>query len=164
MKPAFESLNAALSYDPETGALTWKQSANRHKRWNARWAGKPAGMITKQGRLRIYFEYQPISVPHVIWLLMTGEWPEHDVDHRDRNPLNNKWNNLRAATRSQNLANRRGWGKYLKGVQKNKNKWRANIKVDGKTTSLGNYDTEQQAHEAYVKKARELWGEFFCGE
>jgi hypothetical protein len=42
----------------------------------------------------------------VIWLWVTGEWPEHDIDHKDRDALNNRWKNFRLATPLVNASNR----------------------------------------------------------
>jgi hypothetical protein len=42
----------------------------------------------------------------VIWLLMTGKWPDHQIDHEDRDASNNRWKNLREATPLQNANNR----------------------------------------------------------
>jgi hypothetical protein len=87
-----------------------------------------------------------------------------DVDHIDRNGINNQDENLREATRSQNLANRpktTGKSRY-KGVSwcKWSDKWRATIMVDYKQKSLGRYESEEDAARAYNKAAQEIYGEF----
>jgi len=85
------------------------------------------------------------------------------IDHRDGDPSNNRWNNLRRATPSQNNANRRlqqnnAWG--LKGVSRHRSRWRASIRKDRRTHHLGVFSTPQAAHAAYVAAARKLFGEF----
>ena len=88
-----------------------------------------------------------------------------EVDHHDRNTLNNQRNNLRIATRSQNSANRKSCGtsKFL-GVCIIKNRGysyiRAGIKIDGKNFHIGTFKTEEEAALAYDKKAIETHGEF----
>jgi hypothetical protein len=90
---------------------------------------------------------------------MTGKWPK-EIDHIDGDPLNNKWSNLREATRSQNNANKVGIAGGLKGASFHKASglWRADIKK-----GLGYFHTAQEAHEAYVVAAKKLHGEFCHG-
>lgn len=87
------------------------------------------------------------------------------VDHVDGNGLNNRRDNLRLATQSQQSANvrrpvtnRSGY----KGVSFDQryNKWRARIKVNQKERWLGYFDTPQAAHQAYCDAAVESFGEF----
>lgn len=86
------------------------------------------------------------------------------VDHKDGNGLNNRRNNLRVCTTSQNHQNRRrtfGSSRY-KGVHWNKKgkKWAAAITDKGKYKFLGHFDDEAEAAKAYDRKAKELFGEF----
>lgn len=92
-----------------------------------------------------------------------------DVDHINRNPLDNRRANLRPATRTQNLANRKGWGKYGKGVDweparpgKGRGKFVARIKVDKKKMYVGRSDSMIEAQKMYDKAAVEYFGEFAC--
>ena len=88
------------------------------------------------------------------------------VDHKDRNPLNNQRSNLRLATQWQNHGNKnKPKGKHssqYKGVSfdKSSGKWYALICCQRKQYNLGRYDDEQKAARAYDAKARELFGEF----
>jgi hypothetical protein len=90
-----------------------------------------------------------------------GEPDGMDVDHRDRNSLNNRKENLRICTRSQNMANmekRAGKTATEKGVdwRPDKKKWRARI---GRTF-LGYFDTKTEAASAYDAAALARYGEF----
>jgi hypothetical protein len=88
-----------------------------------------------------------------------------DVDHIDRNGLNNTRANLRLATRSENCRNR---GPNvanpigIKGVYPNKGgkSWCAKIRLHGKGYYLGSFPTPEQAHQAYVDASARLHGEF----
>ena len=93
---------------------------------------------------------------------MTGEDPPHQIDHIDRDPYNNRWENLRLATQLENSANRAGYGKYLKGVGKNGKGFKASIRIDGKDYHLGTYKTEQEAHDRYCEISELIHGQFAC--
>lgn len=86
-------------------------------------------------------------------------------DHIDGNGLNNQRNNLRACTFSQNNANTRSRNNtsssYL-GVSwsKREKKWRASIQKNGKTKSLGYWDSEIKAAKVYNYEAIKLHGTF----
>ena len=100
--------------------------------------------------------------------LIAGAGEDEVIDHINRDPLDNRRNNLRIATRSQNSANRRAdvrkVGKYstYKGVSFDKSRgcWFAYIHYQGKTRSLGRWADEHEAAEAYNRAALETWGEF----
>ena len=87
------------------------------------------------------------------------------IDHRDRDGLNNVRSNLRYATRAQNRANSTRpksatASSRFKGVTLIPARWVARITVDGKSTKLGTFHTEEEAGEAYAAAARRLYPEF----
>lgn len=100
-----------------------------------------------------------------IWLhrFVIGAPPGIDVDHWDGNGLNNRRGNLRLATESQNGANSVAvWGAIgFRGVTVGYlGKFRAQIRINGKQTNLGDYATPQEAHAVYLAKRVELHPEF----
>ena len=161
-----KEIRALFTYDKEDGKLRWKNDAGRYGRYPA---GSAAGTPNKEGYLYIKIRGKSYRTARLIWLHVTGKWPDHQVDHKDRNPANEKWENLREATTSQNKAN---CGKYktkqaschLKGVQavqKRKSiRYRAIATKDGVRQHLGYFDTPEQAHAAYLKASEVLHGEF----
>lgn len=91
--------------------------------------------------------------------------PESQVDHRDGDGLNNQRDNLRLATGNQNNCNagiRRDNSSGYKGVGwlKGNGKWRARIRVNGRSVFLGYFDDKEEAARAHDRAARELHGEF----
>jgi hypothetical protein len=101
------------------------------------------------------------------WFRYYGCYPPEgmEVDHINRDPSDNRKENLRLATHRQNLYNStypNQWG--CKGVTLDvaRNKWRAQIRIDGRKVNLGRYETFEEAAEAYRKAATELHGEFLC--
>ena len=85
------------------------------------------------------------------------------VDHWNLDKLDNKIDNLRWISKSGNMRNRksRGTSKYL-GVYwaKNVGKWRAQIKIGGKSKQLGLFEDEDEAGKVYMKKYDEMMEEF----
>jgi hypothetical protein len=91
------------------------------------------------------------------------------VDHRNHDTLDNRKENLRVVTPSQNQQNKRMGVRNkigLKGVSWHKacRKWRADIGLDGRQISLGLFSTPEAAHLAYVEAVRKYHGEYGCLE
>lgn len=90
----------------------------------------------------------------------------YEIDHINGNRLDNRRENLRIATRQQQLFNtclRRNSQIPYKGVyfDKSRNKYMARIQIGGKQINLGRYDTPELAYQVYCLKASELFGEYF---
>lgn len=155
-------LKHLIRYDPETGVFVWLPRANA-KAWNTRYAGKEAGYVWKATGGRQYrsiriFDW-PFLAHRLACLYVTGEWPAVDVDHEDGDGLNNRWTNLRPATKSQNGANRpanRNNKTGFKGVSMHAGRFRAAIK--GRV--LGYRDTAEEAAALYAEAAATEFGEF----
>ena len=155
-----ERLRSVLWYDAERGKWWWLAKTNRRIK-----AGAEAGCRDVSGRLKISVDGRLYRANRLAWFYMKGEWPAGMVDHADRDLTNDRWENLRDATRSQNCANskaRAGTMCGLKGVgwHGNTGKWMAKITRHGREYYLGLYDTPEAAHAAYAAKATELFGEF----
>lgn len=157
MKITQERLKEFLHYAPETGIFTWKIKAGRNA------PGSVAGTLRSDGYIRIQINGERRYASQWAWLYMTGDLPEDEVDHEDRNRANNAWANLRAATKSQNCANRpkrvRESG-LLRGTTRNGSKFTAQIRVRGEHRYLGTFDTEEEAHAAYARAALPEFREF----
>lgn len=153
-------LKQFLNYTPETGIFVWVDTFNAY-------AVKDdiAGRLTPYGYLTIYIEGKPYYAHRLAWLYVYGEWPPDQIDHIDRVKNNNQIANLRIATRQQNARNadkRKSFTSPYKGVHwnKEKRKWKAQIR-DGKAQKhLGYFKYELQAACAYQNKANCLYGEF----
>lgn len=90
--------------------------------------------------------------------------PRHlQVDHINKNGLDNRRHNIRLCTASQNRYNqkqRKDSSHPFKGIGRWRKRWAAFIRKDGKSIRVGVYDTPIEAAKAYDGKARELFGEF----
>jgi hypothetical protein len=142
----------------EDGFLIWKISPAQ--RINI---GDVAGTYSKE-YASVYIGGNPYKVHRIIFLWHHGYMP-HEVDHRDLDTKNNRIGNLREASHSQNMANRRLFknnSSGYKGVHwhKRTQKWCASIRVDKKLIHLGYYHNPDAAHAAYVKAAQVHRGDF----
>lgn len=155
-----EQVLQEINYDPETGEFT---------RIKPR-CGTRTGIIRNKPNAKGYISIRvgalrPIRAHHLAWLISYGEWPSGQIDHRDRNPANNRLSNLRLASAKENSRNRslrKDNALRLKGVwfDRQNNRFRAQICVDGKTKYLGNFMTAEEAAAAYETAAADLFGEF----
>ncbi len=85
-----------------------------------------------------------------------------EVDHADRNGLNNRRLNLRPATRTQQGQNQKIAGRKFRGVsfESASQRWMSFIRINGKQTFLGRHDSPEAAARAYDAAAKEHHGEF----
>jgi hypothetical protein len=116
---------------------------------------------TDNGYIHTTIEGQKVRLHRFILGLVTNDGKV--VDHKDGNRCNNKRDNLRLCTRSQNNINARKKSNNtsgFKGVTKYRNKWNAKIEYGGKYEHLGIYHDKIEAAKAYDKKASELFKEF----
>lgn len=184
--PSPEVLRQLLRYEPDTGRLFWlprpkhlfagKSVVGRHSAahnqaaWNARYAGKQA-FTTAGSDGYLYGHINKISVAahRVIWAMMTGEWPGDEIDHRDTNRANNRFQNLRPATSAQNKHNTKTRATNTsgaKGVRQHPKtkRWRAEVGAGGKNVHIGYFATKEAAIAARDKAGRALHGEFYRGK
>jgi hypothetical protein len=155
-----ERLRAVLEYEPTSGNWTWRRTTS-----NRAVAGRPAGKLGKIGYVRIGVDGHRYLAHRLAWLYMTGEWPSDEIDHKDTDGSNNRWNNLRAATSQQNKYNlsinsRNKLG--LKGVcfDPRKGRYRASIRIESRQKFLGYFESPDLAHEAYAAASRQHFGDF----
>jgi hypothetical protein len=147
-----------LDYDRKTGEFRWLKGVSQSIQ-----PGDIAGALDTQGYRRIMIKGRIYRAHHLAWFYVKGKWCSQAIDHRDLDPSNNRWANLRRATTSQNNANRRLLRSNacgLKGVSPDQRGWRATIRKNRRIYYLGNFPTPREAHAAYVKAARKLFGEF----
>jgi hypothetical protein len=163
-----ERARELFSYDPQTGVLSWRSdrpSGNGAVRIHK---GREAGCVSR-GRHTSYrlvrVDGRMYPAHRLIFLIVTGSWPRGHVDHRDRDGLNNIWDNLRDASRRENAINskiRADNRSGFKGVgwSSRRWQWRARIYVNKRRIDLGWFCTPEEASAAYHTAAIEHFGDF----
>ena len=151
-------LNELFTYDRETGELSWKMSKGTAKK------GDVVGCDNGRGYLRASINSKLYLVHRLVFLMHKGYLPVV-LDHIDGNSRNNRIENLRPASKSQNQHNRKT-GKNntsgFKGVSYNKKtaNFRARISHLNKSIFLGHYKTPEEADVAVRAAREELHGSF----
>jgi hypothetical protein len=148
-------LKSLLHYDPETGVFTrLVRTSNRIK------VGQVAGGLNGGGYIQIRIDGVLQQAHRLAWLYMVGEWPNHEVDHKNAVTFDNRWENLRDVPHKENCQNQRASHTNSKigilGVSKNTKGFKSSIKKDGERIHLGTFKTPELAHEAYLVAKREL--------
>lgn len=176
--PNQDFLRECFSYNRRSGEMIWRERPLKHfvdkracRSWNTRYAGRPAGRIatyidsnTKYVVVGLGSREYPVH--RIIWKLVSGDDPTAEIDHKDQNGLNNRWRNLREATRSQNATNMGGLRPNntsgYKGIywHARERRWEAKIRAHGKRIYLGSFITKEKAYEAYVAAAKHFHGEY----
>lgn len=157
--PTIARLRELYSYDPLTGILSWNQPT-----YNAvRKRGDSAGGIVGNGYLNAWVDRVPYGVHRIAYAIMTGIWPKAEIDHINGRRNDNRWVNLRLATRLQNAKNvssRKQTKSGVRGVHPFGEKFFAYINYDGKRHHLGVFQTIEAATAARKTAEGKHFGEF----
>jgi hypothetical protein len=156
-------LQELLHYDPLTGVFTWLKARRGVK------VGAECGRINVHGYREIGVKLKLRQANRLAWLYMKGELPPDnmEVDHRNRDKADNRWDNLRLATKSQNAANVATKTNNTSGIpgvvwDAQRNCWRAQLRVDGVKKNLGRFATKEEAAAKVASVAKAQWGEFWA--
>lgn len=152
-------LKSLVRYELESGKFYWLKTRGWRK------AGGIAGWIDDKGYQRLSVKGSLYRGGQLAWLYMTGEFPDLMVDHINRNRKDDRWVNLRLATRGENIRNSKlrsdnksgAKGVYLTGAQ-----WAASIRYEKRLYWLGRYDSKRSAIQA-VKRFQWAMDPVFYG-
>lgn len=147
-----ERLKGLLHYDPENGQFTWlRTNSNRAA------AGTIAGTINNRGYRMVKIDGKLYNCARLAFLYMNGFWPV-EADHINRIRHDNRWVNLRNATRGQNEANKGPRSNNTSGaigvhLDTQSNRWRVGVRIDGKHRHVGYFEDFELA-ELVASEAR----------
>lgn len=150
---------ASNLFEYRDGILYWKVSRGKVM------AGDIAGNLNKaMGRMYVGVNKKLVLLHRVVFLMHHGYLPNM-VDHIDGNPLNNRIENLRPATRSENNQNRKTNKNTVSGIKgvdwhKQVGKWRVQVRVAGKKKHFGLYAHKEIAETIAMMARHKHHGEF----
>jgi hypothetical protein len=151
-------LKELLDYNPQTGIFTWNlANSNRIK------IGDIAGTLNANGYTYITINKKLYLAHRLAWLYIYDELPKNQIDHINGIKDDNRIENLRDVTHRQNNGNKKIHinGGRLVGATYNKirKKWQARIKFKQIVKHIGYYNTDIEAHNAYMNYVKQLKGE-----
>ncbi len=157
---AKERVNALFDLDLKTGHFTRKVSRGGTAR-----AGTIAGSLSSSGHIQIRIDGKPYLAHRLIFFMVTGRWPEGEIDHINGDPSDNRWSNLREATHAENGRNLRKMSHNTSGVPgvswyARLGKWQAQIQVNRKKIHLGYFTDFEDAVAARRAAEIKYFGEF----
>ena len=146
-----------FNYNKKKGHLTWKWH------WDNTVINKQLGTLvgnkTKDGYLRVTVNYKSYKVHRLIWCIEKETWPKM-IDHVNGNKIDNRIQNLRAASNRINQSNRhthRNGRLVGTDFHKESGRWRARITINKREKYIGLYGTELKAHNAYIEEVKKLY-------
>ena len=151
-------LKSILTYHPDEGAFRW--AVNRRGPHGK--VGTIAGWLDRHGYIIVSVGPNRYFAHRLAWWFDSGIWPTQDVDHINGVRTDNRVENLRLVTRSQNNQNIASAPSHsstkLLGAQLDRSRgcYQATISIAGKTVNLGRFPTAELAHAAYVKAKMKL--------
>jgi hypothetical protein len=148
-------------FEYRDGKLFWIKPTARHMK-----AGHPAGTMRKDGYIGVFLYGKYLFAHRIIWEMHNGPIPEGLViDHIDTVRDNNRIDNLRVCTFQENHFNRNKGSNNKSGYKgvswhKQKQKWVAQITIEGRSKFLGFFVDPVKAHEKYCEFAILHYGEY----
>lgn len=165
MKPTLDYLRRRILVDVDSGIVTWIDATKHHANINGNEAGSPRGG-SRNGKSYWHIKINGIAIKrsHIVFLFATGSWPKQQIDHINGNSLDDRLCNLREVTVTQNAWNHKTRAKKEKtpmGVRKTASgRFQARIACNKEQIAIGVFDTEKEAHNAYLSKRKELFHEY----
>ena len=157
-----------FDYDPATGNLIWRARPQRHFKnrhasaTNSGLAGQVAGTLMSTQYRLVTLDRKTYLAHRLVWFWHHGRFPCQDMDHINRIRSDNRIENLRECSKTQNQQSRRSWrASGSRGVEQlSVGTWRARIQLNGRPIHLGTFFSEKAAALAYARAAVDFFGSF----
>lgn len=158
-----QRLRELVDYNPETGVFLWRSNTSKYPAQSLKREGKLATSVNGTGYNQLYLDGEKFYASRLAWLYMTGEWPDHYIDHENQTRADDRWVNLREATPSNNSTNKKLLSSNTsgcRGVWKQNGRWCVRITVRGVVHYLGSFVEFDDAVAAREEAAIRLHGQF----
>lgn len=159
--PSVSTIKKLLDYDPSTGLFTWRERPREDyrferswKHFNRRFAGKAALKNTDTDGYRCGHILDTTFRAHrVAWAIHYGDWPDGQIDHINGDRTDNRIENLRCVSQSENKHNCKLYSNNKSGIPgvrfiDSQNRWLAKITVNREIIQLGSFVDFDAAEEA----------------
>jgi hypothetical protein len=157
-------ISSRLSACLETGRLYWKDASKHHARLNGLEAGSPRASHNGKRYWHVKLKGVAVKRAHIILALKTGVWPEQCADHINGDSLDDRAENLRHATVTQNAWNHKSRTKKSQlpmGVRQTvSGRFQARIAANKKKISVGVFPSIAEASAAYAAARKEYFGDY----
>jgi len=145
-------------FEYENGILHWTQNAPRKVR------GKVAGGINTKGYVKVSIQNKRYGAHQIVFAMHHGYIPEF-IDHINGIKSDNRIENLRVVTKSENGYNRKQLPNNTSGAKNvsyraDTNKWRVDVRVNGKSRCFGSYDDFELADLVAIEARNKYHGKF----
>lgn len=153
-----ELIKTVLSYDPNTGWLTW---ISKHHSKRILLGARAGSDVPSTGYRSINLFGRSYAEHILIWFMQTGEWPTGQIDHENHQRNDNRWANLKEVTFIENMRNRTAKRDSITGHQgiwfnKRRNRYVAEIAMNGKKVYQQSFTSATEAKVERNKKLIEL--------
>lgn len=117
------------------------------------------------GYIAVGIDYHRYYAHRLVWLYMFGTMPKRTIDHINGNPSDNRLCNLRECSHADNQKNQKKPKNNTSGYKgvtfcRVTNKWKSQLKHNGKNHNIGLFETPKEAHAAYMEKAEDIFKEY----
>ena len=147
-----------VHYDPKTGVMTWRKPGPRRR------VGEEIGWRNWKGYREVQLLGECWYINRLAVFYMTGKRPDPDVqvDHKNLIRDDNRWNNLRPTTQSQNQLNTERYGEQ-RGIQyRGNDRWRIRLNIEGKRVNrqiIGTYEDALRERDILAEQRGGLRGD-----
>ena len=142
-----EMLRSLYAYDPDTGLFNYRVATKMKK------VGDPAGYVANHGYVVLLVGKKIYLAHRLAWLYIHGRWPDKNLDHINKDLVDNRMANLRECLQVENMQNKRQYRNNSSGCtgvvwNKKSRRWQAQIQVRGKNVHLGFFVLKDDAIKA----------------
>ena len=154
-----QQLKSLFYYDKLNGIFICIKPVGKLKQGNI------VGNKNHDGYVRLKINYKSYQLHRLAWLYVYGEFPKNEIDHINGIRYDNRIENLREATSSENARNKNASPRNtsnFKGVtyHKKSNKWQAQASHNNKAHYLGLFESKEMAYKEYCNFVKNNHGDF----